>query len=58
MMGSRQEDGQIQSDVIIIGDGLAGLVAANEVIARGKTVTILDQEGHQNLGGLLMIDIL
>ena len=41
----------MQSDVIIIGAGLAGLVAANELIARGKTVTILDQEGRQNLGG-------
>ncbi|MEJ8562060.1 FAD-binding dehydrogenase [Yoonia sp. GPGPB17] len=41
----------MQSDVIIIGAGLAGLVAANELVARGKTVTILDQEGRQNLGG-------
>ncbi|MFQ1701492.1 FAD-binding dehydrogenase [Loktanella agnita] len=41
----------MQSDVIIIGGGLAGLVAANELLARGKTVTILDQEGRQNLGG-------
>ena len=36
---------------MIIGAGLAGLVAANELVARGKTVTILDQEGRQNLGG-------
>ncbi len=41
----------MQSDVVIIGAGLAGLVAANELVARGKTVTILDQEGRQNLGG-------
>lgn len=41
----------MQSDVVIIGAGLAGLVAANELIDRGKTVTILDQEGRQNLGG-------
>ena len=54
----------MQSDVIIIGAGLAGLVAAHELVARGKSVTILDQEGRQNLGGqafwslggLLMID--
>jgi predicted oxidoreductase len=54
----------MQSDVIIIGAGLAGLVAANELVTRGKTVTILDQEGRQNLGGqafwslggLMMID--
>ena len=54
----------MQSDVIIIGAGLAGLVAAHELVARGKTVTILDQEGRQNLGGqafwslggLMMVD--
>lgn len=54
----------MQSDVIIIGAGLAGLVTANELVTRGKTVTILDQEGRQNLGGqafwslggLMMID--
>ena len=54
----------MQSDVIIIGAGLAGLVAANALVERGKTVTILDQEGRQNLGGqafwslggLMMID--
>ncbi len=54
----------MQCDVVIIGAGLAGLVAANELVARGKTVTILDQEGRQNLGsqafwslgGLCMID--
>ncbi|MEM9788718.1 MAG: FAD-binding dehydrogenase [Pseudomonadota bacterium] len=41
----------MQSDVVIIGGGLAGLVAANELVTRGKTVMILDQEGRQNLGG-------
>ncbi|MEJ6403262.1 FAD-binding dehydrogenase [Yoonia sp. 2307UL14-13] len=41
----------MQSDVVIIGGGLAGLVAAHELIDRGKSVTILDQEGRQNLGG-------
>ncbi|MEL6839074.1 MAG: FAD-binding dehydrogenase [Pseudomonadota bacterium] len=41
----------MESDVVIIGGGLAGLVAANELVARGKTVMILDQEGRQNLGG-------
>ena len=28
-------------DTVIGGAGLAGLVAANELVARGKTVTIL-----------------
>ncbi|MFD0917432.1 FAD-binding dehydrogenase [Pseudahrensia aquimaris] len=51
-------------DAIIVGAGLAGLVAACELAARGKTVGIVDQEGEQNLGGqafwslggLLMVD--
>ena len=38
-------------DVIIIGSGLAGLVAANELIIKGKKVLIIDQESRQNLGG-------
>jgi predicted oxidoreductase len=38
-------------DVLVIGAGLAGLVAACEVAARGRKVIILDQEGEQNLGG-------
>ena len=40
-----------QADVIIIGAGLAGLVAAAELGDRGKRVIVLDQEGAQNLGG-------
>ncbi|MCB1386796.1 MAG: FAD-binding dehydrogenase [Nitratireductor sp.] len=39
------------ADCIIVGAGLAGLVAANELAARGRRVVILDQEGEQNLGG-------
>lgn len=39
------------SDVIIIGAGLAGLVAAAELADRGKSVTIIDQESENNLGG-------
>jgi len=31
-----------QSDVIIVGGGLAGLVAAAELADRGKSVTIID----------------
>ncbi len=38
-------------DNIIIGGGLAGLVAAYEITSAGKKVLILDQEGEQNLGG-------
>jgi len=39
------------ADVIVIGAGLAGLVAAAEIADAGKTVLLLDQEGEQNLGG-------
>ncbi len=53
-----------QSDVIVVGAGLAGLVAAAELADRGKQVTIIDQEpetflGGQafwSLGGLMLID--
>ncbi len=41
----------LTSDVIIIGAGLAGLVAASEAAARGRRVLLLDQEGEQSLGG-------
>ncbi len=39
------------ADVIIIGGGLAGLVAAAEIAQRGGRAVIVDQEGEQNLGG-------
>lgn len=39
------------ADVIIIGAGLSGLVAANELAAKGKKVFLLDQEPEQSLGG-------
>ncbi|KQO75689.1 FAD-binding dehydrogenase [Rhizobium sp. Leaf262] len=38
-------------DVIVVGAGLAGLVAATEAAERGLAVCLLDQEGEQNLGG-------
>ncbi|QRY41009.1 FAD-binding dehydrogenase [Microbacterium hominis] len=38
-------------DVLVIGWGLAGLVAATEAAAAGKTVALLDQEPRPNLGG-------
>ncbi|WP_323786325.1 FAD-binding dehydrogenase [Thalassovita sp.] len=38
-------------DVIVVGAGLAGLVAASEAVARGRRVLLLDQEGEQSLGG-------
>ncbi len=52
------------ADVIVIGAGLAGLVAADELATRGKRVILLEQEpahfiggqAHWSLGGLFMID--
>lgn len=40
-----------ETDVVIIGAGLAGLVAACELIERGRRVVLLDQESRANLGG-------
>ena len=39
------------ADVIIVGAGLAGLVAAAEAADAGCRVLLLDQEGEQSLGG-------
>ncbi|ALI24877.1 FAD-binding dehydrogenase [Mycolicibacterium fortuitum] len=39
------------ADVIVVGAGLAGLVAACELVERGHRVLILDQENAANLGG-------
>jgi hypothetical protein len=55
---------KIQTDVLVIGAGLAGLVAAIEAARRGRDVILIDQEGPQSiggqaywsLGGLFMVD--
>ena len=39
------------TDVIVIGAGLAGLVAATELTDAGRRVLVLEQEPDQNLGG-------
>jgi predicted oxidoreductase len=41
----------VQADVIVVGAGLSGLVAAHELTRRGRKVALLDQEGPANLGG-------
>ncbi|HVD27327.1 MAG TPA: FAD-dependent oxidoreductase, partial [Mycobacteriales bacterium] len=41
----------MDADAIVVGAGLAGLVAARELIAAGNRVALLDQENHANLGG-------
>ncbi|WP_434812184.1 FAD-binding dehydrogenase [Microbacterium sp. bgisy189] len=55
---------QTTTDVLVVGWGLAGLVAASEALEAGRHVTILDQEprtniggqAHWSFGGLLFID--
>ncbi len=41
----------MDADVIVVGAGLAGLVAAAEAADRGRRVILLDQEGENSLGG-------
>src|ERR1700716_2769055 len=39
------------AEVIVVGGGLAGLVAATEIANAGRRVIVVDQEGEQSLGG-------
>ncbi|MFG3642576.1 FAD-binding dehydrogenase [Micromonospora sp. NPDC047762] len=39
------------ADVMVIGAGLAGLVATAELVTAGRSVLLLDQEPEQSLGG-------
>lgn len=41
----------MDADVVVVGAGLAGLVATHELTSRGKRVVIVDQENAANLGG-------
>ncbi|MFC5373419.1 FAD-binding dehydrogenase [Brevundimonas faecalis] len=41
----------MDADVIIVGGGLAGLVAADELLRAGLRVAIVEQENPANLGG-------
>ena len=38
-------------DVVVVGAGLAGLVATHELTSRGKKVALVDQENEANFGG-------
>src|SRR5215831_8461146 len=42
---------QMDADVIVVGAGLAGLVASSELAEAGRRVLLLDQEPEQSLGG-------
>ena len=39
------------ADAIVVGAGLAGLVATHELTSRGRKVALVDQENAANLGG-------
>jgi predicted oxidoreductase len=45
-------DSLLRADVVIAGAGLAGLVAAHELLELGKSVLLLDKDVPENLGGL------
>ncbi len=44
-------DSTFEPDAIVVGAGLAGLVATHELVLAGKKVLVLDQENRDNLGG-------
>jgi predicted oxidoreductase len=46
-----RQAGRMDTDVIVVGAGLAGLVAAAELAEAGRRVVLLDQEPAANLGG-------
>lgn len=44
----------VQSDALVIGGGLAGLVTAIELLRSGKSVTLVDRDTPARLGGLAL----
>ncbi|HWS49934.1 MAG TPA: FAD-binding dehydrogenase [Microbacterium sp.] len=46
-----QRPAPLSADVLVIGWGLAGLVAAGEALDAGRKVILVDQEPRANLGG-------
>ncbi|MFZ4895637.1 FAD-binding dehydrogenase [Plantibacter sp. Mn2098] len=52
MSGSPKSPGTAtQADALVVGAGLAGLVATAELVTAGKRVILLDQEPESSLGG-------
>jgi predicted oxidoreductase len=45
------ESGRFEADVVVVGAGLAGLVATAELADAGKRVVVLDQEPEASFGG-------
>ena len=41
-----------QSDIIIVGAGLAGITTALELLDEGRQVLLIDRDREQELGGL------
>jgi predicted oxidoreductase len=44
----------VQSDVLVVGGGLAGIVTAIECLRAGKSVTLVDRDTPERLGGLAL----
>ncbi len=44
----------MQSDVLVIGGGLAGIVTALECLRAGRSVTLVDRDTPERLGGLAL----
>ena len=42
---------ELDADVVVVGAGLAGLVATAELADAGRRVIVVDQEPEQSLGG-------
>ena len=47
----------MDADVIIVGAGLAGLVASNELVRAGKRVMIVDQVNAANVGAPGVVEL-
>uniref|UniRef100_UPI00245809AA FAD-binding dehydrogenase n=1 Tax=Nocardia cyriacigeorgica TaxID=135487 RepID=UPI00245809AA len=50
-MTNNSPDSAFDAEVIVVGAGLAGLVATYELVKAGRRVLVLDQENRNNLGG-------